>query len=343
MLSGLSDQLCSVFEQVPAERHKDELQKICQRFGSSIPFDGEQLQSAMKRSLDEVASYTAAVRLNLQQSALGRQVGAWIGKGTEVGPEDSPADASASIPGNLAKTVAMAAPESDESSQASAGKTEPIAPRWRMSRTYSTPAYRTSPAPLVEDFALADILRIIVETMYRGIGFQHVLLCIKDARNNGMAAKFGFGPDIEEIIRRFRFPLGGRKDIFDVALSRGADILISDIRDPEDQRPHPGMVPQGHGGGNLHPFPAGDQGHTGRADLCRQGACRRTGHPGERPLHAAGAAQPGRARHQAVKVTCGGNGTQGRSSAFGLSLPFFGWMVPSRVFRDCGWPSKSTE
>ncbi|MCO5098883.1 MAG: HDOD domain-containing protein [Rhodocyclaceae bacterium] len=233
VLSGLSDQLCSVFEQVPAERHKDELQKICQRFGSSIPFDGEQLQSAMKRSLDEVASYTAAVRLNLQQSALGRQVGAWIGKGTEVGPEDSPADASASIPGNLAKTVAMAAPESDESSQASAGKTEPIAPSLEDVQNILNAGIQDITRSLVEDFALADILRIIVETMYRGIGFQHVLLCIKDARNNGMAAKFGFGPDIEEIIRRFRFPLGGRKDIFDVALSRGADILISDIRDPK--------------------------------------------------------------------------------------------------------------
>jgi len=85
----------------------------------------------------------------------------------------------------------------------------------------------------VGDYALADILRIIIETMYRGIGFQHVLLCIKDARSNSMTAKFGFGPEIEEIIRRFRFPLGGRKDIFDVALTRGADILISDIRDPK--------------------------------------------------------------------------------------------------------------
>lgn len=235
VLSGLSDQLCTVFEQVPAERHKDELQKICQRFGSSIPFDGEQLESAMRRSLDEVASYTAAIRLNLQQSALGRQVGVWVGKDAEAGPGRSRAEASASIPGNLAKTVAMAmaVPESNEASQASAGETEPIAPTPEDVQSILNAGIQDITRSLVEDYALADILRIIVETMYRGIGFQHVLLCIKDARNNGMAAKFGFGPDIEEIICRFRFPLGGSKDIFGVALSRGADILISDIRDPK--------------------------------------------------------------------------------------------------------------
>ncbi len=38
---------------------------------------------------------------------------------------------------------------------------------------------------------------------------------------------------VDGIIRRFKLPLGGRKDIFDVALTRGADILISDIRDPK--------------------------------------------------------------------------------------------------------------
>jgi hypothetical protein len=86
---------------------------------------------------------------------------------------------------------------------------------------------------LVDDFALSDILRIILETMYRGIGFQRVLLCIRDPGKNAMVAKFGFGAGIEDILRHFRFQLGASRDIFDVALSRGADILISDVSDPK--------------------------------------------------------------------------------------------------------------
>lgn len=230
VLAGLSEQLCGVFEQVPADRRKAELGRIGQRFGDSIPFDVEQIEQAVKRSLDEVIGYAAAIRLNLQQSVLGRQIGAWSGKTAE-----SPApEAGSSIPGDLTRTLVAAAPDAEAAlvaaSPAAAAAAGPTA---EEAQAILNAGIQDITGSLVGDYALADILRIIVETMYRGIGFRHVILCIRDARQNGMAAKFGFGPDIEEIIRRFRFPLGGKKDIFDVALTRGADILISDIRDPK--------------------------------------------------------------------------------------------------------------
>jgi HD-like signal output (HDOD) protein len=231
-LAGLSDQLCTVFEQVPAEKQKEELLKISRRFGDSIPLDHEQLEQSVKRSLEEVVSYTAAIRLNLQQSALGRQISAWSGNRENASPPTGEDAAGASIPGNLTRT-AIVAPEAAEAKPAPAGGTEAAGPSLEEAQAILNAGIQDITGSLVGDYALGDILRIIIETMYRGIGFQHVLLCIKDARNNSMTAKFGFGPDIDEVIRRFRFPLGGKKDIFDVALTRGADILISDIRDPK--------------------------------------------------------------------------------------------------------------
>ena len=231
-LAGLSDQLCTVFGQVPAEKQKEELLKISRRFGDSIPLDHEQLEQSVKRSLEEVVSYTAAIRLNLQQSALGRQISAWSGNKENASPPAGEDAAGASIPGNLTRT-AIVAPEAAEAKPAPAGGTEAAGPSLEEAQAILNAGIQDITGSLVGDYALGDILRIIIETMYRGIGFQHVLLCIKDARNNSMTAKFGFGPDIDEVIRRFRFPLGGKKDIFDVALTRGADILISDIRDPK--------------------------------------------------------------------------------------------------------------
>ncbi len=231
-LTGLSEQLCAVFEQVPVDKQKNELLKISRRFGDSIPLDHEQLELTVKRSLEEVIRYTAAIHLNLQQSALGRQIGAWSGKAAEAAPAAGEEAAGASIPGNLTRT-AIVAPEAAEARPAQDGKAEAASPSLEEAQAILNAGIQDITGSLVGDYALADILRIIIETMYRGIGFQHVLLCIKDARNNSMTAKFGFGPDIDEVIRRFRFPLGGKKDIFDVALTRGADILISDIRDPK--------------------------------------------------------------------------------------------------------------
>ena len=56
---------------------------------------------------------------------------------------------------------------------------------------------------LVEDYRLNDLLRIILETIYRAKGFRRVLLCIRDARTNCMVARFGFGLCIAETIKRF--------------------------------------------------------------------------------------------------------------------------------------------
>ena len=232
ILAGLSEQLCAVFEQVPAEKRQAELRRISQRFGDSIPFDGEQLEHAVKRSLDEVVSYTAAIRLNLQQSQLGRQISAWSDHGEADAAESSASSTDTSIPGDLTRT-AVVAPEAGDARPPAGGEAGTSGPSPEEAQAILNAGIQDITGSLVGDYALADILRIIVETMYRGMGFQHVLLCIKDARNNSMAAKFGFGPDIDDVIRRFIFPLGGKKDIFDVALSRGADILISDIRDPK--------------------------------------------------------------------------------------------------------------
>ena len=86
---------------------------------------------------------------------------------------------------------------------------------------------------LVDDFKLNDILRIILETMYRAMGFKRVLLCIRDARSNSMQGRFGLGPDSVALSRSFRFSLEHGNDVFFAACARGADILISDTDDPK--------------------------------------------------------------------------------------------------------------
>ena len=82
---------------------------------------------------------------------------------------------------------------------------------------------------MVDDYELNDLLRMILETMYRGGGFSRVLLCIKDAKQNSMNGRFGFGDNIDEILKVFRFSLKYAADVFHVSLNQGLDIFIADI------------------------------------------------------------------------------------------------------------------
>jgi len=86
---------------------------------------------------------------------------------------------------------------------------------------------------LVDDFSLNDVLRITLETMYRGMGFERVLLCLRDPKAGVMAGRFGFGSDTAGLAQRFRFPLVEAPNVFQLALSKGLDIIISDIDDPK--------------------------------------------------------------------------------------------------------------
>ncbi|MBE9609346.1 serine/threonine protein kinase [Chitinilyticum piscinae] len=82
---------------------------------------------------------------------------------------------------------------------------------------------------LVGEFKLNDLLRMILETMFRSVGFERVLFCTRDAKTNRMLARFGFGPDIQRIVPVFGFDLGGVNDVFQLVVARNADVLIEDI------------------------------------------------------------------------------------------------------------------
>ncbi len=83
---------------------------------------------------------------------------------------------------------------------------------------------------LAGEFELNDILRMILETMYRSIGFTRVILCVRDSSANHLRARFGFGEGIDRIIKHgFNVPLNAAKDVFNAALSNGSDIHIDNV------------------------------------------------------------------------------------------------------------------
>jgi len=90
----------------------------------------------------------------------------------------------------------------------------------------------------VGDHTLNDVLRIIMETMYRAIGFDRVLLFTLDARQQGLRCRFGFGSDAEAIAhKRVSIPLDGARDLFYAAAVMGADLCIQDV-ESDKVRPH---------------------------------------------------------------------------------------------------------
>ncbi len=81
---------------------------------------------------------------------------------------------------------------------------------------------------MVENFKLNDVLRMILETMYRALGFRRIVFCLRDPKTQMLSGRFGLGDDAERVAANFKVPLASATDLFTAVCAKGADTLIKD-------------------------------------------------------------------------------------------------------------------
>jgi len=224
VVSGFSNELCDMIAQVTPEARDREMKKAMLRFADAISLEAKDVQQTVQRAVEEVADFARIIHLNMLQTTFGKQMRQFAhGAAGQTAAVDAK-NGEDSLNGTLLQdngphdSFAIDASESEQVVNAQAILTAGIQD---ISNT------------LVDGFKLNDILRIILETMYRAMGFKRVVLCIRDAKAGCMQGRFGFGPNANEVAKAFRFPLSFTPDIFHAATSKGVDILISDINDPK--------------------------------------------------------------------------------------------------------------
>lgn len=88
---------------------------------------------------------------------------------------------------------------------------------------------------MVESFQLNDVLRMILETMFRALGFRRMVFCLREARTDLLTGRFGLGEGSEAAVRAMKVPLKAPGDLFAAVCLRGADTLINDATEPKMQ------------------------------------------------------------------------------------------------------------
>jgi GAF domain-containing protein len=80
------------------------------------------------------------------------------------------------------------------------------------------------------EFKLNDVLREILETMYRSMGFTRVLLFVRDPVTNALKSRLGLGDRVDDIIAGgFSISIGLPRDVFQAAVVNGADVFIENV------------------------------------------------------------------------------------------------------------------
>jgi HD-like signal output (HDOD) protein len=227
IVAGFSNALCESISDTPGAEHRSAMTRLAERFRDSVPLSVEQLSAVMGNTLGELSRFAHAVNIDVAHSAFAVQAAEWAGLPP---PEKAPAPPEEASPaqvefGDAVLQEAVQAP-------ATADVGTPRSAEAVQARL--TSGLQDVTNSLIDDsVSLNDILRMILETMYTGMGFEHVVLCIRDGKRNAMRGKFGFGEGAQALAHMFDFPLAAPPDVFLVALQNNADILISDIDSPK--------------------------------------------------------------------------------------------------------------
>ncbi len=225
VVSGFSNELCDMIAGHAPENRARELKALTERFGGAMKLSDRQIKEVLEEAGRDLDQMAGILKVNLKQSPFARQIKVWTGS------SDAPAGIGGATDAALSDTLLSdVLPGGD----ADDGNDEPgEESRSAHAESVLASGIQDISNSLVEDFALNDILRIILEIMYRAMGFKRVLLCIKDARAGQMVGRFGFGPDSVEMVKLLRFPILQTPDVFQLALSKALDIIINDIDDPK--------------------------------------------------------------------------------------------------------------
>ncbi|MCK9284059.1 MAG: HDOD domain-containing protein [Rhodocyclaceae bacterium] len=240
VIAGFSNELCDLVAGSKPEDRQRVLQAATDRFGASLQLSEKQFSAVIEKSSVELVQFASILHVNLKQSPFARQLAGFAAakeKPTEAGPAVSAARVD-TLDKTLEQTVLNDAlstpPPAADDIEVQGGGQESAGDEVQVDASSILAAgIQDISNSLVDDFSLNDILRIILEIMYRAMGFKRVLLCLRDPRSGNMVGRFGFGPDTIDIVKHFKFPLSYAADVFYVATSKGADVLIADVDDPK--------------------------------------------------------------------------------------------------------------
>ena len=219
LAAHLAKALCGIASQTKREHKIEELAALNRRFGSSLTLGQKQLNAAVTDSVKEFLAESALFVPLAGKSRMLDAVAYWAGGNDEAAATtliNRDAIADETLDEFVSRTVAVDA-------------STPVFDNNNAVLTL-TAGIQDITNTLVSDFNLNDVLRIILETMYRGMGFSQVLLCTREPRGNRLLARFGYGTRIENLLKNFIIHLDRPQDVFQLAVTKNVDLYIADAR-----------------------------------------------------------------------------------------------------------------
>ncbi|OGB05478.1 MAG: serine/threonine protein kinase [Burkholderiales bacterium RIFCSPHIGHO2_12_FULL_69_20] len=241
----LSDAVWQGDEQTLPQR----LEAVAQRHGRALGFGLPDLRRAVDAARGALAEMAPAMGLSLPKGSRAQQLLAQA-------PEPARDTADSLLPHQLAATLPLAAgaahaatvllpsaavPGQDSLSStalvaAAAASAAAVAERSAVADVLAAGIQDITDTLSGDSFRLNEVLRMVLETMYRALRFQRMVFCLRDPATGRLNGRFGLGDQAAALSPVFqvplRWPAGQPPDLFGAVCLKGSDTLIADSQAP---------------------------------------------------------------------------------------------------------------
>ncbi len=267
MTVNLAHELCEIAASTTPENKHQALKKLAKRYENAAKVSERELSSSLDMGLNELSLRAGILGIGIGNSQLLARVRTWAGKTPEQAEDAKSAGRIPQVVEEIAREfgdiaiLEQAVEREDDGVKSGSNPTNPD--------VILSAGIQDVTTSLVGDFNINDVLQMVLETIYRGMGFNHAIILIKDIKQDAMVAKFGFGEGVAAVIPRFRFPLSSVPDVFHLSIEKGLDIAIEDIHAPNIADKIPAWYRTSINAPMLHAVADNDKEQVAWTVLCR--------------------------------------------------------------------------
>jgi serine/threonine protein kinase len=229
VIASLAGELRHITTKVAPKEMEQQLLALQERYGKSVTIDPKKLTEIADKALKEFSKEAVALGVDLRGTKLVQQANSWVAEARKTHKslpdmDDGEQGFQATLnEADLGKTLIL-----DQDGTELAGGSVGSASGQVNAAAVLAAGIQDITDTLVSQYKLNDLLRMIIETMYRAMGFSHVLIAIRDVKTNAIVGRFGLGDGVDELIKNFSIPLSPAQDLFYLALKQGRDLFITD-------------------------------------------------------------------------------------------------------------------
>jgi eukaryotic-like serine/threonine-protein kinase len=205
-----------------ADQLPERLGAINARYARALGLGGHELLQAVAHTREQLSDMAQALGLTLTKGSSARRL---IG-------QSAPNGAALAAPAAPAAAAGLNGPNPAPALPSGPTTTPSARPAGQAAAQLSAGIQDITDTLAGDSFRLEQVLRMVLETMWRALDFRRVVFCLRDARSDTIVGRFGLGLDAQAVAKRFRVQLGAvpgeQPDLFATACRKGADMLISD-------------------------------------------------------------------------------------------------------------------